>query len=148
MSRYTLKGGCHCGAIRLEVELSRPPATYHPRACDCDFCRKHGAAYLSDPAGTLRIHMRDADGLARYRQGDQLADFLLCKTCGVLVGVTYTEVGRTFATLNRLVIEDGADFAETKPVSPKTLGADEKVGRWKALWISDVELVTPAGLPP
>jgi len=142
MISYRLTGGCHCGCIRVDVELSRAPDTYSPRVCDCGFCHKHGASYLSDPAGALRIQVQNMNGLGRYRQGSKLADFLFCKTCGVLVGVAYHEEGRMFATINSLVIEGGAGFAEKKTVSPRTLSAAGKIGRWKEFWFSDVTLVS------
>ena len=42
----SLSGACHCGALRLQLTLPGDPADYAPRACDCDFCRKHGAAFF------------------------------------------------------------------------------------------------------
>lgn len=132
-----LKGGCHCGNIRVEVGLSRPPAEYNPRACDCDFCMKHGAAYLSDPEGSLSIHVKDARLLSRYRQGSGQAEFLLCSNCGVLVAVSYQDAGQTVAAVNSQAIE-GARFGDKTPVSPKKLGPDDKARRWKDLWFRDV----------
>ncbi|AYH45871.1 aldehyde-activating protein [Azoarcus sp. DN11] len=140
MSTHALRGGCHCGAIRVEFELSCTPAAYTPRACDCGFCRKHGAAYVSDPGGRLHITVRDQTALGRYRQGSGQAEFLLCKTCGVLVAVAYAEGGRIWATVNRLAVEEAQDFPAPAPVSPRTLGADDKVARWKAVWFADVTL--------
>lgn len=65
---HRLSGQCHCQAIQLELQLPQPPASYQPRACDCDFCRKHAAAYVSDPDGALRIRARPG-ALGLYRQG-------------------------------------------------------------------------------
>ncbi len=58
----SLSGACHCGALRLQLTLPGDPADYAPRACDCDFCRKHGAAFVSHPTGALRIEAGQADG--------------------------------------------------------------------------------------
>jgi len=140
MHAHSLRGGCHCGAIRVELELPRAPATYTPRACDCSFCRKHGAAYVSDPAGRLHIAVRDAAALGRYRQGNALAEFLFCKTCGLLVAVAYADDACLYATVNSRVIEGDPGFPEATPVSPQTLGANDKVARWKAVWFGDVTL--------
>lgn len=136
-----LKGSCHCGNVRLEIALSRAPASYQPRACDCDFCRKHGAAYISDPAGALRIETRDDGKLVRYRQGSGTAECLLCSSCGVLVGAVYRDDTRTFATVNTRVVE-GATFGNELTVSPKKLGVDEKISRWKELWFPKVSFVS------
>lgn len=53
----------------VAIELTRAPATYNPRACDCDLCRKHGAAYVSDAQGSLVIRIKDARARGKYRQG-------------------------------------------------------------------------------
>ena len=74
MSRLT--GGCHCGNIAVSVELTRAPDAYHPRACDCDFCRKHGASWVSDPQGSLRIRIREESDVNRYTQGAGIAGML------------------------------------------------------------------------
>lgn len=145
MHAHALRGSCHCGAIRVELELPRAPAAYAPRACDCSFCRKHAAAYVSDSAGRLHIELRDPAALGRYRQGNALAEFLFCKTCGVLVGVAYAEGAGLYATVNERVIDDDPGFADATPVSPQTLGADDKVARWKAAWFRNVTLAGNGG---
>ena len=145
MTSIHLDGGCHCGAIRVGVDLPRAAQHYAPRACDCDFCRKHAAAYVSDPAGSLRIALTEAHSLGRYRQGSGSAECLVCTRCGVLVGVAYTEDGRIFATLNSRIVDGGACFAEPVAVSPKTLSAGEKIERWKRLWFADVAVVDADG---
>src|SRR5690242_281873 len=98
MTRLT--GGCHCGNIRLEIDLIRTPGAYSPRACDCDFCRKHGASYVSDPDGSLTVRVQEEGRLVRYRQGSGTAVCLVCANCGVVVGVVYDEAGKTFGAIN------------------------------------------------
>jgi hypothetical protein len=137
----TLKGQCHCGNVQLDVELTQPPGAYQPRACDCEFCQKHGAAYISDPQGALALHVKDGRLLKKYRQGSGRAFCLLCTGCGVVVGAAYEEKGQTFAALNRRVVEGGVVFGAEMTVSPKALGVDEKIQRWKNLWFSRVALV-------
>lgn len=138
---HRLGGGCHCGNIRVELELTRSAGTYNPRACDCDFCRKHRAAYVSDPQGSLLIQIRDERDCGRYAQGSGQAELLLCRHCGVLVAPLYREAGRLYAALNVNVVE-GAAFGAQQPSSPKTLAAADKVKRWKDLWFSNVTLRT------
>jgi len=137
---HKVSGGCHCGNIRIEAELTRPPGTYDPRACDCDFCMKHRAAFLSDPQGSLVIHIRDEDGCGRYAQGSGQAELLLCRNCGVLVAPLYRDAGRTYATVNVNVIDPGPVFGPPRRVSPQKLSGDDKVKRWKELWFSDVTM--------
>ena len=72
-----LEGGCHCGAITLAFSTARVPADTAPRACDCSFCRAHGAAWVSDAAAQLVLHAHRPDRVRRYRQGSLAAQFLL-----------------------------------------------------------------------
>src|SRR5579863_1627490 len=137
---YKVNGGCHCGNIRLELELTSAPATYRPRACDCDFCRKHAAAYISDPGGSLVIRIRDSRELRRYRQGAGLAEYLFCASCGVFVGVVYSDEGKLYGSVNARAVGTGEAFGPEQVVSPKQLSADEKSRRWRDIWFAKVEV--------
>jgi|SRR5580658_24863 hypothetical protein len=137
-----LTGGCHCGSIAVEVALSGAASSYAPRACDCDFCRKHGAAYVSDPRGSLLLQVRESDHLGHYRQGSGSAEMLVCRHCGVLLGALYREPQSLLAAVNVRVLEACADFAAPHPVSPQTLSAAQKVQRWRELWFADVRIRT------
>ena len=144
MHRQTLTGGCYCGNLQLTITLSKSPTDYQPRACDCDFCCKHGAAWLSDADGALAIQVNDAAQLRRYRQGAELAEFLLCAHCGVLVAVTYVVTqqdvaDRRYAAINTRAV-NGASFAPAVAASPKQLAPEEKTARWQRLWFADVAL--------
>jgi hypothetical protein len=137
-----LSGGCHCGNLRLQVELTRIPGEYSPRACDCDFCCKHGAAWLSDPQGSLRISVRDAGQLGKYAQGSGTAELLLCRQCGVLVGACLSSDGdRLYGAVNARVLECDTPFAAAQVVSPHQLSVADKVRRWQQLWFSDVSII-------
>jgi hypothetical protein len=138
---HKVNGGCHCGNIRLHIEFARAPDTYNPRACDCEFCRKHGASYVSDAQGSLLIRIKDERDVGRYRQGSGLADCLLCRNCGVVVGALYRRDGRVYATVNAKVVDTGVNFGAEQPVSPKRLSDSEKVERWLDIWFSNVSVV-------
>ena len=139
-----VSGGCYCGNIQLTVTLSREPSAYAPRACDCDFCRKHGAAYVSDPQGVLRIQINHAAEVSRFRQGSNTAEMLLCRTCGVLVGAVFRDAGGLFGTLNAQALDCRAAFGAEQSVSPKLLPPQQKVQRWRDLWFQNVTLT---GMP-
>ena len=132
-------GGCHCGALRFELSTSQVLATLSPRACDCDFCTRHLAAWVSDAAGLLHIEADDAR-LRRYRQGSGQADFLLCTECGVLVAVmARTDDGRLLGAVNRNAFDGRGAFGGETTVSPQQLGPEAKLSRWSQLW-TPVEL--------
>ena len=61
------RGRCHCGALGFEYRTEKPPGEWPVRACQCSFCRKHGAVCTSDPAGSVRFMHEDPTLLARYR---------------------------------------------------------------------------------
>lgn len=138
---YRLAGGCHCGNIRADVVLSRPPSDFVPRACDCDFCCKHGAAYVSDPEGELTLRLREPGAVRRYAQGSGTADMLLCGRCGVMVAGLLCESGRNFAAINVRIIDGESPFGASRSASPKLLPVEDKVDRWKRLWFADVRIV-------
>jgi hypothetical protein len=138
---HKASGGCHCGNIRVDLELTRAPGTYIPRACDCDFCRKHGAAYVSDAHGSVLIRIKDPGKSGKYRQGSGLAEFLLCKNCGVLVGVLHRGEHGLYAAVNVNATDVRTDFGTEQPVSPKNLSGSEKTQRWQEIWFANVKLV-------
>ncbi|WP_026802643.1 GFA family protein [Arenimonas oryziterrae] len=132
-----LHGSCHCGRLRIAFDTGVALADFAPRACDCAFCRKHGAAYISDPAGRLTV-IADEGALKRYRQGSHTADFLICGECGVLVAVTFEDDGRRFGAVNAGCLDEASVFAAAVNASPQSLTAEQKVLRWRQLWIPDV----------
>jgi len=135
-----LSGGCHCGGVRVEAQLTRPPDSYHPRACDCDFCRKHAAAWISDRDGRLRIRTVRGDPGVTYRQGSGQVELLLCGNCGVLVAALYRGGEWLFAAVNARAIDGGVSFGSEQPVSPKTLSDSQKAQRWQDIWFSNVTI--------
>ena len=141
-TRRMLEGGCHCGAITLAFSTARVPADTAPRACDCSFCRAHGAAWVSDAAAQLVLHAHRPDRVRRYRQGSLAAQFLLCGDCGVLVAVVFEDDDRTYAAVNARCLEVRDGFAPVVPASPQRLEPDEKTARWRQLWIADVRWTT------
>lgn len=139
---HKVSGGCHCGNILVELELSRAPETYNPRACDCDFCRKHGATYVSDAQGSLVIRLKREADSGRYHQGSGLAECLLCRNCGVLIGALYQSDTQLYATVNVKAVDARVTFGAEQSVSPKQLSEREKVIRWQQIWFSNVLIET------
>lgn len=109
--------------------------------CDCSFCVKHAAAYVSDPAGRLVVKVLSDGFLGRYRQGSETAEFLVCRSCGVLVGVVADMDDQLVAAVNSRCLDDWGSFAEGVSVSPRLLDKDEKVDRWNSVWVKDVQIV-------
>lgn len=138
-----LDGGCHCGALTLAFSTRLVPAATAPRACDCSFCRAHGAAWLSDTDAQLVVRVQRPDRLRRYRQGSEAAQFLLCGDCGVLVAVVFEEGDQRHAAVNAGCLGARDGFAPPVPASPQRLAPEEKAARWRQLWIRDVRVDSP-----
>lgn len=122
----TYHGRCHCGSLTLRFTTVSEPASIQPRACDCSYCTRQGAMYISDPQGTLEI----AGPAHKYRQGDERADFLSCPQCGILLGVVYAGRG----AVNVRCLESFDEFGPPQTVSPQKLNAEEKLARWQVNW--------------
>jgi hypothetical protein len=135
MDRITHEGGCHCANLRWRFDTTRTSGEFAPRACDCEFCSRHRAAWVSDSQGALRIEVQHGADLQRYRQGSKQAEFLVCRVCGVLVAVVArSEDGRLLGAVNRNAFDRHDGFADETTVSPRLLPADAKLDRWTHLW--------------
>jgi hypothetical protein len=102
--RRSFRGSCHCGAVAFSFETTLPLSQWSVRACQCGFCRAHGARTTSDPAGRLTFHVGVAEALQRYRFGLKTADFLICGRCGVYVGAQIETAHGAFGIVNTLAI--------------------------------------------
>jgi len=139
---HKLQGQCHCGDMSVELELPGELAGYRPRECDCDFCRRHGAAYVSDRDGAMRVRVKTKPRSAWYRQGSGTAEFLLCAQCGVLVGAFYRDGERLLGVANVRALNDDSAFGPRVSISPKSLDTSQKTERWRTLWFQRVSIET------
>ncbi len=135
---YTIAGGCYCGNVLVKIQLPRDPASYEPRACDCGFCTKHAAAYVSDALGSMEVEIGVVGDRGSYRQGSEAADLLFCRRCAVLVGVTCEIDARLYGAVNVRSLDPATAFGPHLSVSPKQLSATAKLQRWREVWFPDV----------
>src|SRR5271154_3399492 len=73
------RGGCHCGAVRFEVEA---PERIACLLCNCSICTMTGFLHLIVPASRFRL-VQGEENLATYRFNTGVAQHRFCKTCGV-----------------------------------------------------------------
>lgn len=127
-------GACHCGALRAAFDTALPADQIQVRACQCSFCRRHGARTVSDPEG--RLHLTFAPQAAeRYRFGSGVTDFLICRECGVYLAAVMEVEGELFGVLNvaGAGIEAFADRAPDPVVYDDEAPAERaqrRLGRW------------------
>jgi hypothetical protein len=119
--------------MTLESEID--PRQIKVRACQCSFCRKHGARAISDPDGMLTIQIADEDSLLRYEFAHRTADFLVCRRCGVYVAAVTHGPGerRGIAQLNAITndryfgIAVAVEYSEEAPA--------ERIERRYKVWM-------------
>ena len=75
----THTGGCHCGAVRWEVDL---PDAFEVEDCNCSMCAMSGNIHIIVPSSRFRL-TEGNDNLAEYTFNTGVAKHLFCKTCGV-----------------------------------------------------------------
>lgn len=75
--RYT--GGCHCGAVRFEVEAAEDAVA---RICNCSICDKAGFVHLIVPAAHFTLTSGRA-AIAEYRFNTGVAVHTFCRHCGI-----------------------------------------------------------------
>jgi hypothetical protein len=127
-------GSCHCGAIEFTFHASRSPPSWPIRACQCRFCRGHGARTTADPDGLVTFRFNDESQLQRYRFGLYSAEFLLCRRCGVYIAAVLASPLGQFTTININAIREPLAVAEALPVSYEGESLDQRQGRREQHW--------------
>jgi hypothetical protein len=131
----TLNGGCHCGRLAVEFSTSVPPDQLPLRACQCSFCRRHGARTTSDPAGQIRLTVRGASAPTWYRFGTRATEMWVCPSCGVYVGGGVETAGRAYAVVNVNALDHAESFRQSAtPVDYSGETAEGRLARRIRMW--------------
>ncbi|MFT4615454.1 MAG: hypothetical protein ACI9NT_002608 [Bacteroidia bacterium] len=134
----SLRGHCPCRNFELvwqTVDLSLVP-----RACQCEYCRGKGAAYVSKSgsAFTVQIHQPEMHNVVRHGSGTAM--FHECGGCGAVVFVTAEIEGLTYGALNAACINNTRGFGSPVTVDFSAQDAADKVSRWQQNWCCPVTL--------
>ncbi len=127
------KATCQCHQCKLLVELPQSLRHYAPRACDCNYCQLRNISYLSDPTGFIEVF--SGASLLIDRHGSEQAEFYNCSTCGDFLFVAITSNGQTIGAVNANILNNKEQLARSQRVSPKQLAADQKLARWRQVWM-------------
>ena len=76
----TLKGSCHCGAVKFTTTLTEGFAS--ARRCTCSICRMRGAVAVTSTPADFRITQGE-DKIATYRFNTRSAEHHFCTVCGI-----------------------------------------------------------------
>ncbi|WP_299752267.1 hypothetical protein [uncultured Tateyamaria sp.] len=129
-------GGCHCGAIRVELETSRRPEDQILGACQCSFCRKHNARAFSDPSARLSITTSQYDALHLYEFGLCTSKQVICNRCGVYVAMILIDDEEVLSVLNIDALNERARFTqEARPRVYDNESKAERIQRRRQQWI-------------
>ena len=75
----THKGGCHCKAVRFEVDA---PDDTVVQTCNCSICAMTGFVHLIVPASNFRLQSGQ-DALTTYTFNTGVAQHHFCRHCGI-----------------------------------------------------------------
>lgn len=70
----TIKGSCHCGAVKLEVAEAPAKLT----DCNCSLCRRVGGLWAYYQADQVKVE----GSTVAYIQGDRTVETHHCPACG------------------------------------------------------------------
>ena len=73
------EGGCHCGAVRFEIEA---PEQFEVIDCNCSICRKTGYLHLIVQRSDFRL-LQGEDAITTYTFNTGVAQHTFCKHCGI-----------------------------------------------------------------
>ena len=71
-------GGCHCGAVRYQVQVENLTAV----ECNCSICSKKGFIHLIVPAARFTL-IQGRDDLSTYTFNTGIAKHYFCRHCGI-----------------------------------------------------------------
>ena len=73
------QGGCHCGAVRFEVEA---PERILVQDCNCSLCAMTGFLHLIVPKSRFRL-VKGEGNITTYTFNTGVAKHTFCRTCGI-----------------------------------------------------------------
>jgi hypothetical protein len=129
-------GGCHCGNIKVRLQITLGPHEIALRSCACSFCRMHGTRTVADPAGSLEVWAHDWSLVEAYRFGTRTADYLVCRRCGAYIAAICETSEGTRAVANVNCLDDRAEFSQV-PAAPDYDGEtpQARLSRRAANWM-------------
>lgn len=108
MTQYT--GGCHCGAVRFEVEASLDAVI----TCNCSHCGMRGLMLSFVPAAQFRL-LQGESALTTYLFNHKVIQHRFCQRCGIeAFGEGKMPDGSPTVAINVRCL-DGVDWEQLTP---------------------------------
>ena len=132
--KHKSTGTCRCEKVTFSLMLPNELEKYKSFTCDCDFCMKRNASYLSHPDGNL--HIESSEPIDIIYQGSKQAAFLTCPSCKVLIAAVYQFNDNLKGAFNASLLKEAGQLKGSIIVSPKHLTPEEKLKNWDKVWLS------------
>jgi hypothetical protein len=104
-------GGCHCGAVRFEVQS---PDVVEVENCSCSICARTGFLHLIVPASRFRL-LQGSDRITTNTFNTGAAKHMFCAVCGVKSFYVPRSNPDGFS-VNLRCLDDPKSFAEVRIV--------------------------------
>ncbi len=135
-----VRGACHCGNVEGELRWPAKSTVITARHCGCSFCRKHGAAWTSNPDAELYLTVHDAGSVSVYRFGTSTADFLICSECGVPTVVVGGNPENYHAVVNVNTLDTTGFTLEDATTDFAGEEVEDRLARRRKNWIPSVTI--------
>lgn len=142
----SLRGSCQCN--NFQITWYTRDYSLVPRACQCDYCRTRGAAWVSKSGTAVQVRVRNPRLHRVARHGSGNARFHECANCGDSVVVTARIDGDEYGVLNASCLSNPMGFADSVKTDFAGQSAEEKRDRWRQNWCCPVSIPAPAEADP
>ncbi len=114
MAQQTITGACHCGKVRIELDVDLAAGTSR---CNCSICGKLRAWTAIVKPQAFRL-LAGQDALSSYEWGAKISKRMFCKHCGVHVfGCGHLEqVGGDYCSVNVAILDLEPAVLATIPI--------------------------------
>lgn len=95
-------GGCHCGAVRFEVDMEITSLV----SCNCSICSKKGHLLAFAPENSFKL-LKGEEALSYYQFNQKVIHHYFCKICGISpFGKGKTPDGQQMRAINVRCLDD------------------------------------------
>jgi hypothetical protein len=117
-------GGCHCGAVRFEVDVDLEPPVSQ---CNCSLCIRRGVTTTIVKPDAFRLVAGEGQ-LGDYRWGPKTTHFHFCKQCGIQTFARgdIPEIGGAYVSVNVNCLDD------IDPTTLEVVHWDGRHNNWQA----------------
>ena len=121
-----IQGACSCGQWQVKVRVDNAMIDLNPRVCDCNYCRTHPSAVISDPS--MKIEFTGGESMFD-QNGDRQAKFFRCNRCGDLLAVACCIDSELRGAVSSGLFDETYVFGEPVQIQPWLLSSKERLER-------------------